>query len=124
MSFPALTPLSSPAAVPAERLEHHRGLSEGEKVAEACRQFEAILLRQILTAARKPVIPSDLNRESATSDIYQDMINNQLADAMSGNGGFGLARSLQVQLESRKGAVPPDGRVPGEPPIPAHEPLR
>ncbi|MBX3747509.1 MAG: rod-binding protein [Verrucomicrobiae bacterium] len=124
MSFSALTPLPSPASVPVERLEHHRGLSEGDKVAEACRQFEAILLRQMLTDARKAVIPSDLNRESATSDIYQDMINTQLADAMSQSGGFGLARSLQVQLESGKGTDPAADGLPGAAGIQGAEPHR
>lgn len=81
------------------RLESNPRLSEEEKVAEASRQFEAVLLRQILTAARKTVIPSDLEENSAASDMYRDMVNAHLADAISRAGTFGLARSLQVQLQ-------------------------
>ncbi|MGE3309190.1 MAG: rod-binding protein [Limisphaerales bacterium] len=73
-------------------------VSQSEKVAEASRQFEAVLVRQILSAARKTVIHSGLENESAAHGIYQDMINSQLADAITGAGGLGLARSLQVQV--------------------------
>lgn len=81
-----------------ERLERNPCVSESEKANEASRQFESLLLRQILTAARKTVIHSDLETKSTATDIYQDLVNSQLADAISQSGTFGLARSLQVQL--------------------------
>ncbi len=73
-------------------------VTEAEKVEEASRQFEAVLVRQILSAARKTVIHSGLESESAVTGIYQDMINSQLSDAITGAGGLGLARSLQLQV--------------------------
>jgi len=81
-----------------ERYAKNPNVPESEKVAEAARQFEAVLVRQILTAARKTVIQSGLERETAATGIYQDMINAQLAEAITGSGGLGLARSLQVQF--------------------------
>ena len=36
--------------------------------------------------------------DSMSSGIYQDMTTNQLADAISRSGSFGLAHSLEVQL--------------------------
>lgn len=82
-----------------QRYARNPNVTESEKVAEASRQFEAVLLRQILSAARKTVIRSDLEKESAATDIYHDMINSQLADAITGAGGLGLARSLQLQVK-------------------------
>lgn len=87
-----------PGVVPLEQLAGNTRLSQDEKVGEATRQFEAVLLRQILSNARKTIIHSDGESESSVNDIYQDMVTSQMADAISQSGAFGLARSLQVQL--------------------------
>lgn len=84
--------------LPLERLRTSTGIPEADRVAEAARQFEAVLLRQILAAARKTVIKADESNGTARSEIYDDMVNTQLAEAISRSGDFGLARSLQVQL--------------------------
>lgn len=95
-----------------ERYAKNPNVTESEKIGEAARQFEAVLVRQILSAARKTVIRSGLEQESAATDIYQDMVNAQLAEAITGSGGLGLARSLQVQFhrpskaEDEKETVP------------------
>jgi Rod binding domain-containing protein len=88
-------------AIPLERLATHPQLSESEKIGELSRQFEAVLLRQILRQARKTVIPSDLTRSSAVSDIYDDMVTSQLAETMSRAGSFGLGRLLAQELTRR-----------------------
>jgi Rod binding domain-containing protein len=56
------------------------------------------LLRQILGEARKTVIQSSGSDNSNSAGIYNDMINNQMADSISQSGAFGLAKSLQAQL--------------------------
>lgn len=87
------------AAIPIERLSNDKTLSKSEKLAEASRQFEAVLLRQILGSARKTVFKSSVSEESLSSGIYQDMVTDQLAESISRSGAFGLARSLQSQLQ-------------------------
>ena len=67
-------------------LQHSPRISAQEKVGEACRQFEAVLLRQILGDARKSVLHSDPESDSAVSGVYQDMITANLADAISRSG--------------------------------------
>ncbi len=62
------------------------------------RQFEAVLLRQILASAQKTIFASSMNPQSVSTGIYQDLITNQLADNISHSGAFGLARSLEKQL--------------------------
>ncbi len=86
------------AGMPLEQLADNKHISEKEKVSEVARQFEAVLLRQILTAARKNVIKSSMNPESSTSSIYQDMINESIAESISRSKAFGLATSLEGQL--------------------------
>jgi peptidoglycan hydrolase FlgJ len=96
-----LAPLQShvkAADLPVERLAGNQQLSEADKIAEVSRQFEAVLLRQILAAAQKTVIPSKTNPESAATGIYRDMITNQLADTISHSGALGLGDSLAHEL--------------------------
>jgi len=98
MDISALQSRINPANVPLEKLAANPNVSDKDKVAEACRQFEAVLLRQILSATRKTVIASSETPDSNTTGIYNDMVNNQLADKISQSGEFGLAKSLQAQL--------------------------
>jgi Rod binding domain-containing protein len=96
-----LTPLSrsvQAADIPMEKLAGNAKVSEQEKVGEVSRQFEAVLLRQILQHAQKTHFPSKFSGDSATSGIYQDMVTNQLADGISKSGAFGLAQSIRQQL--------------------------
>lgn len=86
------------SSISIEQLSKNPKLSETEKIAELSRQFEAVLLRQILHESQKTVIKSSMTDESAASGIYQDMITNQLADSISKSGSFGLAKSLQHEL--------------------------
>jgi len=98
MNIPSLTHAAKVENLPLEKLAGNQSLSEKEKVAEVSRQFESVLLRQILGAGRKTVFKSKFNQDSMSSGIYQDMATNQLADAISRSGSFGLAHSLEAQL--------------------------
>lgn len=103
-----VTPLPKTADasdIPPERLAGNTALTEQQKIAEASRQFEAILLRQILSATQKTVIPSKFADNSTASGIYRDMITNQLADSISKSGAFGLAKTFEQQLTRHPGAA-------------------
>jgi len=84
--------------LPLESLAGNKTLSENQKIGEASRQFEAVLLRQFLSESQKPVINSEFTDNSNTAGIYQDMITNQLADSLSRGGGIGLAKTFERQL--------------------------
>ena len=98
MNIPPLQHRIAASELPPERLAKSTAVSEQEKIAEASRQFEAILLRQILEATQKTVIKSKLSDNSTAGSIYRDMISNQLADSISKSGGFGLAKTFEHQL--------------------------
>ena len=96
-----IVPIQSPinaANVPVEELAGNKSLTEQQKIAEASRQFEAIMLRQILSESQKPVITSEFTDNSTAAGIYQDYITNTLADSMSKSGTFGLAKIFEQQL--------------------------
>ena len=109
----AIAPLQrhvSASDIAPERLASNKTLTEKEKVAEASRQFEAILLRQILDASQKTVIQSKFADNSTAGSIYRDMVTNQLADVMSKSKAFGLASIFERQLE-RPSATKPDDKT-------------
>lgn len=93
--------------LPIERLAGNRHISEADKVAEVSRQFEAVLLRQILGDAQKKIFASTMNPDSVAGGVYQDMITNQLADSISRSGGLGLAHALEKQLQHEFKSNPP-----------------
>jgi peptidoglycan hydrolase FlgJ len=102
MSIDALQPKVSAADLPLERLAGSTQVSDGEKISEVSRQFEAVLLRQILAQAQKPLFNSSIAPGGgASSAIYQDMITQQLADRISQGGTFGFGKVLEKELSAR-----------------------
>jgi len=77
-------------------------LSDDEKVKVAARQFEAMLARQILKDAYKPILASGLEMDGVSSEIYRDMIVRQLGDAVGKTGAFGISTALQSQLVAER----------------------
>ena len=81
-----------------EKLAGNSQLNQQEKIAEASRQFEAVLLRQILENSQKTVIKSKYGDNSTSSAIYRDQVTSQLADSISKAGTFGFAKTFEHQL--------------------------
>jgi Rod binding domain-containing protein len=98
MDIPALQSHAKASVLPFDKFAANPKVSQQAKVEEACRQFEAVLLRKILGEARKSVLASTSGESASIAGIYDDMINNQMADNISRSGAFGLAKSLQTQL--------------------------
>ena len=65
-----------------------------EKVLDAAQQFEALMLGQILRAARES--------GGGSSDCAMDYAEQQFATVMARNGGLGLARLIVQGLEPHK----------------------
>lgn len=114
MEIAALQRKINPANVPLQDLPANPNIPEKEKVSEVCRQFEAVLLLQILRDARKAVLDSQKTKDSSSLEIYADMINRQLAESISHSGMFGVAKSLEGQLTHQicsSTAIPPEKAV-------------
>ena len=87
------------ADLPLDKLVSSSSIPQDEKVREVSRQFEALLLKQILSQANKPLFEGGLlSGGGSTNAIYQDVVNQQLADRISQGGTFGFARVLETQL--------------------------
>jgi Rod binding domain-containing protein len=108
MNIPALNPHIDASEIAPERLAKNSQLTEQQKIAEASRQFESILLKQVLESSQKTVIKSKLSEDSTSSSIYHDMVTTRLADSISKSGSFGLAKTFDQQL-NRPHSARPDG---------------
>ncbi len=80
------------------RVASNTKLSESEKLLVAAKHFEALLARQILGDAYKPILGDGMGMRGVSSEIYRDMIVNQLGDAIGKSGAFGIASALHSQL--------------------------
>jgi Rod binding domain-containing protein len=85
--------------LPLDRLASNTHVSEPEKIAAASHAFEALLLRQVLQEAQRPVFKSKYANDSTTNGIYRDMVVEQLADSMAKSNSLGLAQSLAAGLQ-------------------------
>src|SRR3954469_23079317 len=105
----AISPVNLPAKVnptdlPLEKLATSKALSEEQKTSEMTRQFEAVLLRQILNEAQKTIFKSKYAETGVSSAIYQDLMVNQLADKISSSRTVGLAQELDKQVSRQSDA--------------------
>lgn len=109
MEISALQKTLPASDIPLERLAGNSSLSEEQKIAEAGRQFEAVLLRQILQSTQKTVFKTKYADDSTAAGIYHDMVTSQLADSISKSGQFGLAKSFERQLTRQSLPASPAG---------------
>ncbi len=98
MNIPSLQPKLDASDVPMEQIAGNKLLTEDQKIGEATRQFEAVLLRQILESTQKTVIKSKFSEDSTATGIYRDMVTSRLADSISKSGGLGLGETLKHEF--------------------------
>jgi flagellar protein FlgJ len=79
------------------------GGSERERLAQAAQQFEAILVRQMLSAARSTDFGGDELFGGQGEDTFREMQDAQFARIASESGALGLAKSIEAQLAQHLG---------------------
>lgn len=85
-------------------LKKNAGLSDTNKEAKlrkACKDFEAILMKQMLTTMRKSIPKGGLFQEGYANDMYQSMYDDELAKNMAQGKGTGVADILYNQLSGK-----------------------
>lgn len=68
------------------------------KLHKACQDFEALLLKQLLTTMRKSVPKDGLFKTGYAEDMYNSMYDDKLAEDMAHGKGIGIADILYKQL--------------------------
>lgn len=95
-----MTPVSSPMLATSSLPASHG--SDRERLAGAARQFEAIFLRQMLSAARKADFGEPLLGGQAM-DTFRTMQDEHFADLAAQSGAFGIGRMIERQLAAQVG---------------------
>ncbi|MGB0372980.1 MAG: hypothetical protein ACPGN3_16745 [Opitutales bacterium] len=85
-----------------QKLTFNASMSEEQKVAEAAKQFEGVMLRQYLKDALKPMVETELTKNSASSDIYRSYLIDIMAGSMAESGALGVSSTLQAGIQASK----------------------
>lgn len=95
----------------AERTKNGKQLSETE-IREVGRQFESLLLHQLLSTMRRSIPDSGLFGDSSAKDIYEDLFDQHIAEAVAQGGQTGIAETVVEELRRRQSSIAPsDGPV-------------
>ncbi len=79
---------------------------KNQELMEVAKQFEAILIHQMLKAMRQTVHKSDL-LNSFSLEQYESMLDEEIANEMAAHRGIGLAETLYYQLSRLEESVNP-----------------
>jgi len=96
------------------------------KVAEAAKQFEALMIGQVLKAARESSDGGWLGQgDDPSGDMTMELAEQQLAQALGARGGLGIARLVTQNLDRGKPKVASSGNPQlGTPNLPNKDPIR
>ncbi|MDA3938703.1 MAG: rod-binding protein [Spirochaetia bacterium] len=86
-------------------MERNLGDTNDDKVKQACSDFEAILIKQMLDSMRKTVEKTSLLGGGMAEDIFEDMIYDEYAKKMSKTGDFGIKDMLYRQLSTNSSDI-------------------
>lgn len=73
-------------------------IEEEKQLMKACQEFESIFTHMLLRSMRKSVPKTEFLHGGAGEDIFQDMLDEQIAAEASRTGQFGLAKIMFQQL--------------------------
>ncbi len=79
--------------------------TKGLTVAEAAREFEAMLVAQLLKTAREAGRMGEDDDEAAGAESYRELAEKYLAEAIAATGVFGFSRLIIKDLENSSGAA-------------------
>lgn len=77
---------------------------------QAAREFEAMLIGQLIKAARDEISAEDEN-SAAGSDTYREFAEKYLAQALAESGSFGFARMILRSVEPSQDSEQPDAQT-------------
>ncbi|MCF8104726.1 MAG: rod-binding protein [Desulfohalobiaceae bacterium] len=76
-------------------------LEEEDGLKQVCQDFEAIFINTLFQEMRKTVPEQGYLEQNMGLDMFQEMMDMEVAREMSRRGGFGLGQSLYEQLRDR-----------------------
>lgn len=73
--------------------------AEDKELMDACREFEAYFLEQLMKQMEKTVIKSDLTEESETESYFKEMLYQEYAARATEGEGVGIAKMMYEQMK-------------------------
>ena len=120
-ALPASNAPQSPAGESFQDALAQASSSGPSKIADAAKQFEALMLSQILKAARESSDGGWLGTgEDHAGELALDMAEQQFAQAMSARGGLGIAKLVTAGLERGGAKAAKSGSPTASPAIPTN----
>ncbi|MFM6950730.1 MAG: rod-binding protein [Novosphingobium sp.] len=104
-----MTPVSAPLLATGSLNASHG--TDRERLASAAKAFEAIFVRQMLSAARQAGFGDSLTGGGQGLETFRAMQDSHFADLAAETGALGLAKQIEAQLARH---LPPEGGSDGQ----------
>ncbi len=75
--------------------------SDPTTLEEACRDFEALFIKQMLDSMRKTVPESGMMDGGMAEDVFEDMLYDEYSKLMARTADLGIAEMMQQQLTKK-----------------------
>jgi peptidoglycan hydrolase FlgJ len=95
------------AAMPLNTSKQTSTSADDPALKKACKEFESMLIGQMLKKMRDTVPKNDLFGSKDKEEIFQSMLDDETAKNLSENGSFGLANMLYSQLSAKNAKALP-----------------
>jgi peptidoglycan hydrolase FlgJ len=82
--------------------QHKPSVDTSSELYQACLDFEAIFIKQMLNVMRKTVQKDGLLDGGLSEDIFEDMLYDEYAKKMAQTAQFGLAETMYLQINHQK----------------------
>ena len=93
-----LKPVGLVAPAPARK-----GAVEDPALAKACQDFEAIFLQSLFKSMRSSMIEGGLIEKGQEQEIYQELLDMEVAKAAAAQNTLGIGRAMLRQFQEKKG---------------------
>lgn len=98
---------STPIAMPVSRITKSNSARDTpEKVQKAAKEFEALLIGQMLKSVRESSFGGGWGTGDQAGDVALEMAEQQMSQLLASNGGLGLARVITKGLEQHLAKTP------------------
>jgi len=94
-------PVDSIGAPPLAATERRQKNRESPTLNRACQDFEALFLHELFKGMRATGIEGGLVEKGNEQEIFQDLLDTEVANTAAAQNTLGIARSLMRQFEGR-----------------------
>ena len=99
LAAPDIADVLVTAKTDADKLAKLKGSAHEQKVNDAAKQFEALMVQEMLKSMWSTVPKGQLLSGSNEEDTYRDMLNQAVADSVSEGRGIGIKEVIQKDID-------------------------